>query len=78
MVIPLTNEMLATNMPQEALSCLILVKTEDGGTVELASVAMCSFTKQPGLVKPILMLRLLWPKIVERYPDGPEFDAMEP
>ena len=40
---------------------------------EVASAAMCSFIKQPGMVKPILLLRLLCPKIVERYPDGPEF-----
>ena len=68
----------ATEIPQEALPCLILAKTEAGETVEVASVAMCSFTKQPGMVKPILLLRLLRLKIVERYPDGPEFDYIKP
>ena len=78
MAIPSTTEMPATEIPQEALPCLILAKTEAGETVEVASAAMCSFTKQPGMVKPILLLRLLRPKIVERYPDGPEFDSMGP
>lgn len=52
-------------------------KTESGGTIEVASVAMCSFTKHPGLVKPVLLIRLLCPKIVERYPNGQEFDDVE-
>ena len=78
MAIPSTTKMPATEIPQEALPCLILAKTESGGTVEVATTAICSFAKQPGLVKPVLMLRLLRLKIVERYPDGPEFDSMEP
>ena len=78
MAIPLTTEMPATEIPQEALPCLVLAKTENGGTVEVANAAICLFTKQLGLGKPVLMLRLLRPKIVERYPDGPEFDYIEP
>ena len=78
MATPSTTEMPAIEIPQEALPCLILSKMEAGETVEVASAAMCSFTKQLGMVKPILLLRLLCPKIVERHPDGPEFDYMEP
>ena len=78
MVIPSTTEMPATEIPQEALPCLILAKTESGVTVEVASTAICSFAKQPGLLKSVLLLKLLHPKIVERYPDGPEFDSMGP
>ena len=78
MAIPSTTEMPATEIPQEALPCLILAKTESGATVEVASAAICSFAKQPGLLKPVLLLKLLRPKIVERYPDGPEFDSMGP
>ena len=78
MAIPSTNEMPATKILQEALPCLILAKTKSGRTVEVASAAMCSFTKQPGLVKKVLLIRLLRPKIVERYLDGPEFEDVEP
>ena len=78
MAIPSTTEMPATEIPPEALPCLILVKTESGAMVKVASVAICSFTKQLGLLKPVLLLKLLLPKIVERYLDGPEFDSMGP
>ena len=78
MAIPLTTKMLATEIPQEALPCLILAKTKSGRTVGVASTAICSFTKQPGLLKPVLLLKLLCLKIVERYPDGLEFDDVEP
>ena len=78
MAIPSATEMPATEIPQEALPCLILAKNESGGTVEVASTTISSFTKQPGLLKPILLLKLLRPKIVEKYPDGLEFDDMEP
>ena len=78
MAIPSTTEMPANEIPQEALPCLILTKTESSGMIEVASAAICSFTKRPGLVKQVLMLRLLHPKIVERYPDGPEFGYIEP
>lgn len=78
MAIPSTDKMPAIDIPQETLPCLILIKTENGRTVEVASAVMCSVTKQPGFVKLILMLRLLWPRIVERYPDGLEFDDVEP
>ena len=78
MAIPSTNEMPATEIPQGSLPCLMLAKIEAGKTVEVASAAMCSFTKQLGVVRPILLLRLLPPKIVERYPDGLEFDYMGP
>ena len=78
MPIPSIDEMAATDVSQEALPCIILAKTESGETVEVARATMCYFAQQPGLLKPVLMLRLLRPKIVERYPDGPEFDYMEP
>ena len=78
MPIPSVDKMAATDIPQEALPCLILAKTESGETVEVASAAMCSFARHQGLLKPVLMLRLLRPKIIERYPDGPEFDYMRP
>ena len=78
MPIPSVDKMAATDIPQEALPCLILAKTESGETVEVASAAMCSFARHQGLLKPVLMLRLLRPRIIERYPDGPEFDYMRP
>ena len=62
MAIPSTNEMPATKILQKALLCLILAKTKSGRTVEVASAAMCSFTKQQGLVKKVLLIRLLLPK----------------
>ena len=45
MAIRSTTEMPATKIPQGALPCLILAETEAGETVEIASAAMCSFTK---------------------------------
>ena len=78
MPIPSVDKMATTDIPQEALPCLILAKTESGETVEVASAAMCSIARHQGLLKPVLMLRLLRPKIIERYPDGPEFDYVRP
>ena len=66
MVITSTDKMLVTKIPQEALPYLILAKREDIGTIEVVSAAMCSFTQQPKLLKPVLLLRLLQPKIMEK------------
>lgn len=44
MVIPSTDKMPDTDIPQEAFPLLILAKIESGGTVEVASATMCSFT----------------------------------
>ena len=70
--------MAATDIPQESLPCILLAKTESGETVEVATAARCSFVRHPGLVKPVLMLRLLRPRIVERYPTSPEFEDLTP
>ena len=78
MVIYSTNKMPATDIPQGALPCFILDKTETRETMEMAGAAICSFTKQLGFVKPILLLRLPRLKILERYLDRPEFDHMKP
>ena len=78
MPIPSTEEMAATSIPQESLPCIILAKTENGETVEVATAARCPFVQHPGLVKPVLMLRLFRPKIVERYPTSPEFEDLTP
>ena len=76
--IPSTEKMAATDIPQESLPCIILAKTESGKTVEVDTAARCSFVRHLGLVKPVLMLRLLRPKIVERYPISPEFEDLTP
>ena len=44
MLIPLINEMVATDVPQEALPRIILPKIENGKTAKVASIAICSFT----------------------------------
>ena len=70
--------MAATDIPQESLPCIIFPKTESGKTVEVATAARCSFVRHPGLVKPVLMLRVLRPRIMERYPTSPGFEYLAP
>ena len=64
--------------PSRISSCIILAKTENRETVEVATAARCSFFWHPGLVKPVLMLRLLRSKIVERYPTSLESEDLTP
>ena len=78
MPIPSIEKMAATEIRQESLPWIILAKTESGETVEVATAARCSFARHPGLVKPVLMLRLLRPRIVERYPTSWEFEDLAP
>ena len=78
MLIPSIDEMAAIDVTQEAPPCIILAKMENAKTVKVASVAMCSLIQQLALVKPTLLLRLLWLRIVERYMTGLQFDAVEP
>ena len=70
--------MAATDIPQKSFPCIIFAKMDSGESVEVATAARCSFVQHPGLVKPVLMLRLLRPKIVERYPTSPEFEDLMP
>ena len=49
---PSVDKMAATNVPQEALPCIILAKMENAETVEVVGVAKCSFTQQQEHVQP--------------------------
>ena len=44
MPIPLTANLKAADIPQEALPYIMLANTKSGETVELVSATMCSFT----------------------------------
>ena len=69
--------MVATDLPQQALPCIIFDTMEHGRTIEIARAAKCSITRHPRLVELVLLLELLRPRIVEHYPTGPEFHDVE-
>lgn len=75
---PSIDEMAATNIPEEALPCIILATLEIGKTAKVASATKCSFAWHPRLMKLVLLLRLLQPRIVERYLTSPKFEDLEP
>ena len=75
---PLIEAMAASNVPTDILPCVIIAKLETGETVEMASAAKCSLSQGPTIMRPVIMLKLLNPRIVHRYPPETTFDDMEP
>ena len=64
------------NAPLEALPLVILATLEIDKMVEIMSTAKCSISHHLSLVKPVILVKLLKPRIVERYLMGTTFDDM--
>ena len=73
---PSINDMATFNVLIEALPCVILVMLETNEIVEVASMTQCSIDLYPGLVKPIIFIKLRRTRIKECNPTGIMSDDM--
>lgn len=69
--------MAITIVSLEELPCIIIATTETSKTIEIANKAQCSISHFPNLVKPVVFVKLLSLKIVERYPTEPKFEEVK-
>ena len=63
----LIKDMVAINVPLEALPYIILAMQEISGTMETATMVQCWTSQHLSLVKSVILIELLKPRIVECY-----------
>lgn len=62
----------------EVLPCIFLAKLENGEILEVASLADYALIRHSDITRPILMMKLLRPRITHRYPSEEIFEDLEP